>query len=252
VVLTPLGRQVLSQTEDILRASDHLARDQGRGQRSLALGFIPTLAPYLLPGVLAGLRAGDLSLRVQIRETQTDRLLQDLHGGDLDAAVLALPSGTAGLRELALFDDHFLLAGSQARLARLQRGQLPTRPEDLEASQLILLEDGHCLSDQALEVCGMDRSASGINMGASSLATLSQLIAAGFGLTLMPELAARAESAAAPAMCLRRFPAPEPKRCIGLVARKTTPSEGWFDDLAVLIAGVGQDIITSWRAGREI
>jgi LysR family transcriptional regulator, hydrogen peroxide-inducible genes activator len=247
VVLTPLGRQVLEQAVDILRASDHLAHDQGRGQRSLTLGFIPTLAPYLLPGVLAGLRAGDLSLKVQIRETHTETLLNDLRAGDLDGAVLALPSGATGLRETALFDDRFLLAGSEARLERLQRGQIAIRPADLEASQLLLLEDGHCLSDQALEVCGMDRSGSGINMGASSLATLSQLIAAGFGLTLMPELAARAETAAAPAMCLRRFPAPEPSRTVGLVARKTTPSDGWFDDLAALIARVGQDIITSWR-----
>jgi LysR family transcriptional regulator, hydrogen peroxide-inducible genes activator len=245
VVLTPLGREVLVLAIDVLTSAGRLsrkARDLGRGQQSLALGIIPTLAPYLLPGVLGALRAGDLSLSVQVREAQTHVLLDSLRNGDLDVAVLALPSGAADLRELALFDDRFLLAGSQARLARLQGANMVMRPTDIEASQLMLLEEGHCLSDQALEVCGMDRSGSGINMGASSLGTLSRLVAEGFGLTLMPELAAQAELAAAPGVCLRRFPEPEPLRTIGIVCRQSTPVGGWFDDLAAVLRAVGQDI----------
>ncbi len=247
VVLTPLGREVLVLTKDVLTSAARLsrkARDHGRGQQSLALGIIPTLAPYLLPGVLGALGAGDLSLNVQVREARTHVLLDRLRAGDLDVAVLALPSGAAGLRELALFDDRFLLAGSAARL---QGTTMVMHPGDIDASQLMLLEEGHCLSDQALEVCGMDRSGSGINMGASSLGTLSRLVAEGFGLTLMPELAARAEMAAAPGLCLRRFCAPEPLRTIGIVCRQSTPVGGWFDALAAVVRDVGQGITANSR-----
>lgn len=250
VVLTPLGRQVLSHADEVLDAAarlDRVARDHGSGRRSLALGLIPTIAPYLLPGVLAALRAGDLSLSVRVREARTGTLLESLSAGDLDAAVLALPCGAAGLEEVALFEDRFLLAGTLARLDRLGAPDSVSRPGDLDPAQLLLLEDGHCLTDQALEACGADRNGSGINMGASSLATLSRLVAAGFGLTLMPELAARAESAAAPGLELQRFDAPEPARLVGLVRRTATPAEGWFDDLAGLIRDVGTRIVTQSR-----
>ena len=249
VVLTGLGRQVLAQAEEVLSAAgrlERLARDHGGG-RSLSLGVIPTLAPYLLPGVLAALRAGDLSLTVQVREARTERLLAALRAGELDALILALPSGMRGVVEQPLFEDRFLLAGSRARLERTDAAGQVLRPTDLQPSQLLLLEDGHCLTDQALEVCGMDRNSGSINMGASSLATLSQLVGAGFGLTLMPELAAAAEQAAAPELALRRFPAPEPARTVGLVRRDSTPAEDWFDRLAELIRGVGEGVVTAFR-----
>lgn len=249
VVLTGFGRRVLAQAEEVLAAAgrlDRLARDHSGG-RSLSLGVIPTLAPYLLPGVLAALRAGDLSLTVQIREARTERLLTALQAGELDAVILALPTGTRGVIERPLFEDRFLLAGSRSRLMRMDAAGRMPRPTDLQPSQLLLLEDGHCLTDQALEVCGMDRSSGNINMGASSLATLSRLVGAGFGLTLMPELAAAAEQAADPDLALRRFPAPEPFRRIGLVRRDSTPAEDWFDRLAELIRGVGEGIVTAYR-----
>lgn len=250
ILLTPLGRQVLALADEVLGAADRLdrfARDQGTGRRSLSLGLIPTLAPYLLPGVLAALRASDLSLSVDVREAKTERLIDALQGGALDVAVLALPVDIEGLAGQPLFQDRFLLAGSEARLDRLGAGVSALRPTDLEASQLMLLEDGHCLTDQALEVCGKDRSGSGINMGASSLGTLSRMVAAGFGLTLMPELAAEAECATVPELRLHRFPSPEPARTVGLVRRASSPPEGWFDDLARLITDVGQDIVEQTR-----
>lgn len=250
VVLTSLGRQVLARAQEVLGAADRLDRvaRERSGGRSLSLGLIPTLAPYLLPGVLSALRAGDLSLAVQVREARTERLLQGLKAGELDAVVLALPTGVSGLTEVELFRDRFLLASSQARLARLEAANAVIRPTDLQPSQLLLLEDGHCLTDQTLEVCGMDRTSGNINMGASSLGTLSRLVAAGFGLTLMPELAARAEQAAAPELALRRFPEPEPSRIIGLVRRNSTPAEDWFDRLADLIRSVGMGILEECRA----
>lgn len=250
VVLTPLGRDALGLAQDVLATAERLERlsQDKSGQRSLSLGLIPTMAPYLLPGVLAALRAGDLSLKVQVREARTERLLEALRLGEIDAAVLALPVTGDGLFSAPLFQDRFLLAGSETRLDRLAHGPETLRPTDLKAGQLMLLEDGHCLTDQALEVCGQDRTSAGINMGASSLGTLSRLVAEGFGLTLMPELAAQSECAAVQGLKLIRFPNPEPARTVGLVRRDTTRAEGWFDDLGELIRQVGQDILSNCRA----
>lgn len=249
VVLTPLGRDALGLVQDVLATAERLERlsQDKTGQRSLSLGLIPTMAPYLLPGVLAALRAGDLSLRVQVREARTERLLTALRLGEIDAAVLALPALGDGLFASPLFEDRFLLAGSETRLHRLTHGPETLRPTELKSEQLMLLEDGHCLTDQALEVCGQDRTSAGINMGASSLGTLSRLVAEGFGLTLMPELAAQSECAAVKGLKLVRFPNPEPARTVGLVRRETTRAEGWFDDLGDLIRQVGQDIVSSCR-----
>lgn len=251
VIVTPLGRNVLELARDVLAGAgrlDRLARDRSGGRQSLSLGLIPTMAPYLLPGVLAALRASDLSLRIQVREARTERLLEGLRSGEIDAAVLALPSGAADMVEEPLFEDRFLLAGSGTRLAGLDIDPARLRPVDLKTAQLMLLEDGHCLTDQALEVCGQDRSSGNINMGASSLATLSRLVAEGFGLTLIPELAAQAESAGVPGMQLWRFPAPEPARIVGLVRRGSTGGADWFDGLAEAVRDVGLKVVTECRS----
>ncbi len=250
VVLTPFGRMILAHAEAVgegMRALEDAARWHGGVPSRLRLGLIPTLAPYLLPGVLEELRSGDISLDVQVQEARTDRLLDDLLAGRLDAAVMALPVETAGLAALSLFDDRFLLAGSAARLDALQSAAQTLRPDDLGAQQLLLLEDGHCLTDQALEACRRGRGHAQIDMGASSLATLTRLVAAGFGLTLMPELAAEAEARSAPGMRLVRFAAPEPKRTICLVRRASTAGEGWFTQLAGVLTEVGTAITVAAR-----
>ncbi|MDE4174969.1 LysR substrate-binding domain-containing protein [Phaeobacter sp. PT47_59] len=252
VVMTPLGRQVLGQAETVLRAAEQLARmakEQSTGRRSLALGVIPTLAPYLLPGILAQLRATDLQLSVQVREATTEGLLTGLQIGELDVAILALPSGGHGLIEKELFVDRFLLAGSANRLAQINADGAAIRPQDLRSEQLMLLQDGHCLTDQALEVCGMQRNAPEINMGAGSLGTLSRLVAAGFGLTLMPEVALQVECSATKGLRVQRFPGPEPFRRIGLVRRDTTEAGDWFDQLAEVVRAVGQEIVAQTREG---
>ena len=246
-VLTPLGREVLTRAEDILRRAKLLeatAREQVGLAGTLNLGLIPTVAPYLLPGVLAALRAQDISLRVEVREAQTDQLLADLRAGALDAAVMAVPSGETGLAEVPLFEDRFLLAGSADRMA----GADVARPTDLARTPLMLLEDGHCLTDQALEVCQRDRTQAGIHTGASSLATLSRLVEAGFGMTLMPEIAAKTELDAAPGLRLHRFGAPEPARQIGLVRRAGTPGSGWAAQLAETLKEVGEGLTGELRA----
>lgn len=249
VLLTPFGRRILAQAEVILREVRVLheaARWKGGLSGQLTLGVIPTIAPYLLPGALAALRMRDIHLDVQVQEGKTVRLLEALKAGQLDAAVMALPAGEEGLIEEPLFEDRFLLAGTQARLAALGNPET-LRPTELRPAHLLLLEDGHCLTDQALEVCGQSRAQAQINMGASSLATLTRLVAAGFGLTLMPELAALSERQAAPDMHLLRFCAPEPARVIGLVRRATSVDDGWFNDLATILRDTGGALIRTAR-----
>lgn len=252
VMLTPFGRRILDHATRVLeemQALGEAARWQGGLSGRLALGIIPTIAPYILPATLAALRGGDISLDVQVREARTEALLADLRTGTLDAAVLALPVDDAGLLAEPLFEDRFLLAGSAARFAALGADAEALRPTSLEGSPLLLLEDGHCLTDQALELCGRGRGHAQIDMGASSLGTLSRLVAAGFGLTLMPEIAAATESRAAPDMHLRRFTAPEPARRIALVRRRSTGAELWFERLADVLREAGEALTGALRAG---
>ncbi|QYX55310.1 LysR family transcriptional regulator [Roseovarius sp. SCSIO 43702] len=250
VVLTPFGRTVLRHAERIaaeMRALEEAARWHGGLAGRLRLGMIPTIAPYILPATLEALRSHDIALDVEIEEGRTERLLGELQAGRLDAAVMAEPVGEEGMHAEPLFEDRFLLAGTAARLASLDADAAALRPETLATAQLLLLEDGHCLTDQALELCNRDRGQRRIDMGASSMATLSRLVAAGFGLTLMPEIAAPTERRAAPGMTLRRFAAPEPGRRIVLVRRKGTDGGGWFSDLAALLSRVGEALVATAR-----
>src|SRR6056297_3103495 len=252
VVLTPFGRRILDHACRVLgemQALGEAARWQGGLAGRLSLGIIPTIAPYILPGVLEALRSRDISLDVQVREARTEQLIAEVQSGQLDAAIMALPVPADSLQARALFKDRFLLAGSAARLAALGQGVEALRPMSLTQSPLLLLEDGHCLTDQALEVCG--RGHAQIDMGASSLGTLSRLVAAGFGLTLMPELAAATESRAAPGMRLRRFAPPEPYREIALVRRNSTEEAAWFAELAELLETVGTGLIAQARETGE-
>jgi LysR family hydrogen peroxide-inducible transcriptional activator len=252
VVLTPFGRLMLSHAEAVgegVRALEEAARWQGGLPGRLRIGLIPTLAPYLLPGTLEALRSGDILMDVQVQEAKTDRLTADLVTGRLDAAVMALPVEAAGLVAQTLFEDRFLLAGNAARLEAMGDAVETLRPDALGAQHLLLLEDGHCLTDQALEACRRGRAHGQIDMGASSLATLTRLVAAGFGLTLMPELAAEAEMLGAPDMRLVRFAAPEPARTVCLVRRASTADGGWFAQLAEVLTMVGTGITSAARKG---
>ncbi|MEB8386148.1 hydrogen peroxide-inducible genes activator [Rhodobacteraceae bacterium KMM 6894] len=256
VVLTPFGRSILTHVDRVMgemRALEDTARWQGAGAGRLRLGMIPTIAPYILPGTLEALRSHDISLDVQVQEGKTDQLVADLSAGQLDAVVMALPVEAEGLVANPLFQDRFLLAGSAARLSLLDSAPEALRPDglghgELGRSPLLLLEDGHCLTDQVLDLCGRGKRHAQIDMAASSLATLTQLVAAGFGLTLMPELAVRAEQRAAPDMHLRRFAVPEPMRTIVLVRRAATDGTGWFAALAEVLAQVGNNVVQLARA----
>ncbi|CUH62534.1 Morphology and auto-aggregation control protein [Thalassovita gelatinovora] len=246
IALTPFGRTILDHAERVLaemRSLKESARWNDGLSGQLRLGVIPTVAPYILPAALAALRARDISLDVQVQETVTARLIDGLRSGALDVALMALPGSEEGLTEIPLFEDRFVLAGSQSRLDALGPLRENLRPTELGQNPLMLLEDGHCLTDQALEVCGRNRGHSQINMGASSLATLSRLVEAGFGLTLMPELALRSEALATPNLRLARFADPQPARQIGLVHRKTTNEGKWLQELAEILTEAGQEQI---------
>ena len=239
-VLTPAGHELLAHAHAVLGEMGRLEQAarwrEGLGGR-LALGVIPTVAPYLLPVALPLIRSRNLRLELRIRESQTDRVLDALEEGLLDAAVVALPAGRDTLFEEPLLEDRFLLAGNAATLA----GQgAALRPDALDPGRLLLLEEGHCLADQALEVCALRRSDTRVDLGASSLATLAGLVAEGFGFTFLPEIAVSSETAAAPTLALRRFSDPQPARTLGLVRRRTASDDGWFGALADILREAGQ------------
>lgn len=248
VVLTPQGRALEAHAQRIMDAMLELEQDlrqPGRGGR-LMLGMIPTVAPYLLPEALPILRARDIGRDLHLREAQTDRLLDELASGRLDAIVVASPQDGSTTRAVPLFTDRFLLAGSAARIAGL--GAKGPAPDTLDPGQLLLLDEGHCLGDQALEVCGLNRRTARLDLGAASLSTLCRLAAQGMGLTFLPELARRQELAAAPGLTAIRFPDPQPARQVVLMRRATTPAQGWFDDLAAILRHAAEPLLQSGDA----
>lgn len=243
VMLTPQGRAMELHARRVMSAMTELEaglRQPGQGGR-LMLGMIPTVAPYLLPEALPILRARDIGRDLHLREAQTDTLLDELTSGRLDAIVVATPPDAPGLEAVTLFEDRFLLAGSAARIDDL--GAQTLAPNALDPGQLLLLDEGHCLGDQALEVCGLGRRSSRLDLGAASLSTLCRLAAQGMGLTFLPQIAQRQEMAAAPGLTAIRFPDPQPSRQIMLLRRASTPAQGWFEDLAEMLRQAAQPLL---------
>ncbi|WP_410217018.1 LysR substrate-binding domain-containing protein [Paracoccus sp. (in: a-proteobacteria)] len=243
VVLTPQGRTLQRHARKVLAAVTDMQQDlrqPGQGGR-LLLGMIPTVAPYLLPEALPVLRAADIGRDLHLREAQTDKLFEELEAGRLDAIVAATPPEGSDLVAVSLFTDPFLLAGSVSRIAALRDHALV--PEALDPGQLLLLDEGHCLGDQALEVCGLSRRTSRLDLGAASLATLCRLAAQGMGLTFLPRIALQQESAAAPGLAVLPFPDPAPSRQVLLIRRASTPAQGWFDDLTRILADAARPLL---------
>lgn len=245
LVLTPEGRALEDHARRVMAAMAGLheaMRQPGRGGR-LMLGMIPTVAPYLLPEALPLLRARDLGRDLHLREAQTDQLVQDLLQGRLDVAVVASVPDRHDLVARPLFEDPFLLAGSADQIAGL--GSRPLAPRDLDPGRLLLMDEGHCLGDQALALCGLTRRDGRLDLGAASLATLCRLAAQGLGLTFLPRLALDQERAAAPGLSVMAFPDPAPARQIMLLHRATTPSGGWLDSVAETLALAGGRVMAS-------
>jgi LysR family hydrogen peroxide-inducible transcriptional activator len=239
-MLTEVGREIARRGEEVLTASHDLvdfARHCGEPLTGrLTLGIIPSLAPYLLPRILPPLQRQFPELRLELRETQTRALVEEIRSGALDAAMLALPLGEPDIEAIELFDDVFLLAvPSDDPRSPGQR----ISPGEIDQSRLILLEDGHCLRDQALAFCatiarGPAPGSSGMTFGASSLTTVMQMVAGGYGVTLIPQIAADVE-ARNPRVKFLRLEEPQPGRSIGLVFRRTSPRRMDFDALAKVV-----------------
>jgi LysR family hydrogen peroxide-inducible transcriptional activator len=223
VTLTEIGervveraRRMLSESEEILELARH-SRDPLAG--SLRLALIPTVGPYLLPITASKLRKGLPRLKLLLYEYQTVPLLERLKAGDIDVGILALPINVDGLATLSLYEEPFMVA-MPANHPLADRTSV--RLKDLAGERLLLLEDGHCLRDQALEVCGRVGLTESDDYRATSLETLRQMVAGGHGITLLPGLAAAAAYADPRSLVVRPFTRPAPKRIIGAVWRKSS------------------------------
>lgn len=220
IVLTKFGEELAGRVREILRSVDELgdfaraSLDQLVGR--LRVGMIPTVAPYLLPKVIGNLTRMHPELDIHVRETVTPKLLQELAEGRLDAAIVALPVSEPSLTEVALFTENFLLVRPGE-----EEGRPAPSAEMLREMRLLLLEEGHCFREQALSFCSM-QSPPREMLDASSLSTLVQMVGAGMGVTLIPEMAVAVETRSA-SVSVTRFQDPQPSRTIGMVWRRTTP-----------------------------
>ena len=239
VFLTDVGREIARRGEDVLAASrdlvDFARHRSGLLKGRLTLGVIPSLAPYLLPKILPLLQNRFPELLLELRETQTRQLVDEVKSGTLDAALLALPVDEPDIDAIALFEDLFLLA-VPAVDPRAENARVAA--EDIDQSRLILLEDGHCLRDQALAFCatarGRGTGAANTTFGASSLTTVMQMVAGGYGVTLIPQIAVDVERRDERVKLLR-LENPQPGRSIGLVYRRTSPRKTDFSALGEVV-----------------
>jgi LysR family hydrogen peroxide-inducible transcriptional activator len=233
------ARSILASVRDLM---DYAKHQEGVLSGVLKLGAIPSIAPYLLPAALPELQRRFPALSLQLHETVTSNLVRELVTGALDVILVALPIDDPEVDTFPLFDDRFILAvKATKRNQRLRHADA----EMLSHDRLLLLEEGHCLRDQALSYCHMVTREAREGFGASSLATIVQMVANGYGITLLPEMAIASEIHSGGDIRLLRFRAPEPKREIGLAWRKTSPRKRDFIQFAELLRQVAP------RAGKH-
>jgi LysR family transcriptional regulator, hydrogen peroxide-inducible genes activator len=239
VKLTEAGTRVVERARRALLEADaiiELARsDRDPLAGSLKLALIPTVGPYLLPHVARRLRRDLPRLKLMLYEYQTEPLLEKLRAGEIDVGILALPVPQDGLDTCELYEEPFTVAVPTGHpLAARDRLRL----EDLRGETLLLLEDGHCLRDQALEVCSRVRIHEDQDYRATSLETLRQMVAAGHGVTLLPELAAASHGSTARGLKIKPFAKPAPARTIGAVWRKSTTRGPAIEAVAGVVRAV--------------
>lgn len=223
VVLTPLGRGTVERARQILEAAEALAQAAGAAREPLSgplrLGVIPTIGPYLLPAVLPGLRRAYRRLQLYLVEDLTDRLVEQLHAGKLDMALLALPYDCGNVETAVLFEDHFLLAFRRDHPFAAERS---VEPDRLRSQDVLLLKDGHCLRDHALAACDLADRRRTEGFEATSLLTLIQMVDNGLGITLLPELAIDGGVLRGTSLVTRPLAGEHAARKIGLVWRRGT------------------------------
>jgi len=237
VSLTAAGEAIVARARRILEATDEvvtLARSQhdplaGR----LRVALLPTIGPYLLPRVAPAVRKALPRLELHLYEYQTAPMLQKLHAGELDVGILALPVDSAGLEARELYREAFSVALPEHHPLAARHS---VRVADLKGEKLLLLEEGHCLRDQALEVCSRAGVHEQQDFRATSLETLRQMVASGAGITLLPELAGRGAYRNARGLVLRPFAKPAPVRQVGALWRKSSARRGAIDALCRVIS----------------
>lgn len=221
IKLTALGEDFLSRAKEIIvrvdELEDLLRSSTGSISGRLRLGVIPTVAPYLLTDVIKALDSRLPGLELQPREAVTQSLVDSLLAARLDCAIVALPVSEPSLQEFALFDEEFLLVRPSAD----EKAPVPSQSK-IKTMRLLLLEEGHCFRDQALSFCDIESSDPQELMEGSSLSTLVQMVGAGIGVTLIPEMALPLETRSAD-VSVARFEEPRPSRAIGMIWRKTNP-----------------------------
>ena len=221
VALTKFGEELAQRVRDILHSVDELG-DFARASRArltgrLRIGMIPTIAPYLLPILMENLTRTHPEVDIYVREALTSKLIQELAEGRLDTAIVALPISEPSFTEVALFAENFLLVRP-----REDTGKPVPSSKMLREMRLLLLEEGHCFRDQALSFCNMKSALPRDMLDASSLSTLVQMVSAGMGVTLIPEMATAVEARSA-SVSVARFKNPQPSRTIGMIWRKKSP-----------------------------
>jgi LysR family hydrogen peroxide-inducible transcriptional activator len=233
VIPTPLGREVAERARALLKDAEDLmdiaraATDPMAGP--LHLGVIPTIGPFLIPRVMPLVRTAFPQLKLYLREDQTARLLDRLHAGELDAALVALPYPTADLETLDIAEDRFsLVCPPGHRLCAAPA----VRARDMAMEELLLLEDGHCLREHALAACALEDQRRNPAFQGTSLHTLAQMVANGLGVTLLPQMALDAGIVRGLDVVVRPLEGERPFRHISLVWRRTSGRKESFHRLA--------------------
>ncbi len=244
VMLTPAGRDAAERARRIVAEIEQMKEAARRSQNpdagSVRLGLFPTLGPYLLPHVIPRLRQRFPDLELLLVEEKSDLLLQQLREGKLDAALLALPVADERLHVEPLFEEPFVLAVPENHpLAKRDALSL----DELSQQQLLLLEDGHCLRAQALEVCRLSGANEKSEFRATSLETLRQMVAANVGITLLPTLAVKPPVAQSPNIHLLGFSDSQPSRRIAMLWRKSSAMDEFLQQLAQVFRELPQELL---------
>ncbi len=238
IQLTAFGEAFLERVTAILRSVDELddfaraAKGQLTGR--FRLGVIPTIAPYLLPTLIGKLNQSHPALDLHVRETLTPRLVQEVQKGQLDTAIVALPVSEPTLTETALFSENFLLVRPRSAAS-----EPAPKGEDLRDMRLLLLEEGHCFRDQTLGFCNAPSAMPRDGLDGSSLSTLVQMVGAGIGVTVIPQMAVEVETRSANVSCTS-FAGPQPGRTVGMIWRKSNPLSEAFAEVAGVVRACGQ------------
>jgi LysR family hydrogen peroxide-inducible transcriptional activator len=245
VMLTPVGRDIAERARrvvaEVTQMGEVARRSQDPEAGSVRLGLFPTLAPYLLPHVLPGIRARFPRLELLLVEEKTDALLARLREGRLDAAILALPLHDESLHVEALFQEPFVLAVPQSHV--FARRTRPLALHELDHEHLLLLEEGHCLRDQALDVCRLAGANERDGFRATSLETLRQMVAAGIGVTLLPMLAVQPPVPPSPDVHLLPFAGKPPSREIAMVWRRSSAMGDFLEQLATQFQALPDELL---------